>query len=105
MFAPSLLWGAESALVGLGAAAVGVTAEVLRAFAGDDLPRFTEASLRLDRLAAAKFTAGMEGYVQRMLWLAAAEGRIPASHAHDPYGPPLPGEGPTAALLDLLRAG
>ncbi|MEV1171069.1 dihydrodipicolinate synthase family protein [Nonomuraea sp. NPDC049784] len=90
MFGPSLLWGAEAALVGIAAASVGVTAAVLEAFRGKDLRVFEEASGRLDRLALATFTEPMEGYVQRMLWLAAAEGRVPESHAHDPYGPPLP---------------
>ncbi|WP_240506244.1 dihydrodipicolinate synthase family protein [Thermoactinospora rubra] len=89
MFGPSLLWGAQAALVGIAAARVQVTAEVVRAFRGSDLRAFEAASARLDRLAAATFTEPMEGYVQRMLWLAAGEGRIPASHAHDPYGPRL----------------
>ncbi|MEU6710414.1 dihydrodipicolinate synthase family protein [Nonomuraea sp. NPDC046802] len=92
MFGPSLLWGAEAALVGIAAASVGVTAAVLEAYAGKDLRAFEEASGRLDRLAQVTFTEPMEGYVQRMLWLAAAEGRVPGSHAHDPYGPPLPEE-------------
>jgi 4-hydroxy-tetrahydrodipicolinate synthase len=90
MFGPSLLWGAEAALVGLAAASVGVTAAVMDAYRGSDLRAFDAASARLDRLATATFTEPMEGYVQRMLWLAAAEGRIPESHAHDPYGPSLP---------------
>ncbi|MFI7224732.1 dihydrodipicolinate synthase family protein [Nonomuraea angiospora] len=92
MFGPSLLWGAEAALVGIAAASVGVTAAVLEAFAGKDLRAFEEASGRLDRLAQVTFTEPMEGYVQRMLWLAAAEGRVPETHAHDPYGPSLPEE-------------
>ncbi|MEU7852623.1 dihydrodipicolinate synthase family protein [Nonomuraea sp. NPDC049141] len=90
MFGPSLLWGAEAALVGLAAASVGVTAAVMDAYRGSDLRAFDAASGRLDSLATATFTEPMEGYVQRMLWLAAAEGRIPESHAHDPYGPSLP---------------
>jgi 4-hydroxy-tetrahydrodipicolinate synthase len=90
MFGPSLLWGAEAALVGLAAASVEVTAAVMDAYQGSDLRAFDAASARLDRLATATFTEPMEGYVQRMLWLAAAEGRIPESHAHDPYGPSLP---------------
>ncbi|MBN6051801.1 dihydrodipicolinate synthase family protein, partial [Nonomuraea sp. RK-328] len=98
MFGPSLLWGAEAALVGLAAASVEVTAAVLDAFRGSDLRAFEEASGRLDRLAQATFTEPMEGYVRRMLWLAAAEGRIPESHAHDPYGPPLP-EGERAEVV------
>ncbi|MFI7612392.1 dihydrodipicolinate synthase family protein [Nonomuraea terrae] len=98
MFGPSLLWGAQAALVGIAAASVETTAAVLRAFEGDDLRGFEKASARLDRLAAATFTAPMEGYVQRMLWLAAAEGLIPESHAFDPYGPGLP-EPERAAVL------
>ncbi|GIJ57759.1 dihydrodipicolinate synthase family protein [Virgisporangium aurantiacum] len=90
MFGPSLMWGAEAALVGLAAAAVPVTAEVLDAYANGDHARFVPASARLDRLAKVTFTEPMEGYVQRMLWIAAAEGRIPDDHAHDRHGPPLP---------------
>lgn len=89
MFGPSLLWGAEAALVGIAAAHVGVTADVMRTFQADDLRAFDRASVRLDRLASATFTGPMEGYVQRMLWLAADEGRIPESHAFDLYGPAL----------------
>jgi 4-hydroxy-tetrahydrodipicolinate synthase len=40
----------------------------------------------------------MEGYVQRMSWLAAAEGLIPEDRAHDPYGPALP-DGERAKVL------
>ncbi|MEV0389092.1 dihydrodipicolinate synthase family protein [Nonomuraea sp. NPDC050643] len=98
MFGPSLLWGAQAALVGLAAASVETTAAVLRAFAGEDLRDFEKASARLDRLAAATFTAPMEGYVQRMLWLAAEEGLIPESHACDPYGPALP-DGERATVI------
>lgn len=98
MFGPSLLWGAEAALVGIAAASVETTAAVMRAFGADDLRAFEKASARLDGLAAATFTAPMEGYVQRMLWLAAAEGLIPESHAHDPYGPGLP-EDERAAVI------
>ncbi|MEV4160336.1 dihydrodipicolinate synthase family protein [Nonomuraea dietziae] len=100
MFGPSLLWGAEAALVGIAAASVEATGAVMRAFQGDDLRAFEKASARLDRLAAATFTAPMEGYVQRMLWLAAAEGLIPESHAHDPFGPGLA----EAERADVLAA-
>ncbi|MET7464732.1 dihydrodipicolinate synthase family protein [Nonomuraea sp. NPDC005501] len=103
MFGPSLLWGAEAALVGIAAAAVEVTAAVLDAFRGDDLRAFHEASDRLDRLARVTFTEPMEGYVRRMLWLAAAEGRIPGSHAHDPYGPPLPADKHAQEHAEVVR--
>ncbi|WP_214320074.1 dihydrodipicolinate synthase family protein [Nonomuraea sediminis] len=89
MFAASLLWGCEAALVGLAAAHVPVTADVMRAYAGGDLRAFEKAAARLDALAATTFIEPMEGYVQRMLTLAAQEGRIPATHAHDPHCPPL----------------
>lgn len=89
MFGPSLLWGAQAALVGIAAAAVSVTAAPLRAFADRNYAEFVTASARLDRLAEVTFTEPMEGYVQRMLWIAAREGRIPDSAAVDPYGPQL----------------
>jgi 4-hydroxy-tetrahydrodipicolinate synthase len=104
MFGPSLLWGAQAALVGLAAAAVPITAEVLDAYARGDHARFVPASVRLDRLAAVTFTEPMEGYVQRMLWIAAAEGRIPDGHAHDRHGPPLPPDD-RERVLTVLRAG
>jgi len=103
MFGPSLLWGAEAALVGIAAAQVAVTAEVMRAFRGGSLAAFRAASARLDTLAEATFTDPMEGYVQRMLWLAAAEGRIPDTHAHDPFGPPLPPD-EQATVVQASRA-
>ncbi|NUT32326.1 MAG: dihydrodipicolinate synthase family protein [Hamadaea sp.] len=90
MFGPSLLWGAQSALVGLAAAAVPVTARVLRAYADKEYADFVTASAALDRFAAVAFDEPVEGYVQRMLWTAAAEGRIPAGFAADPQAPPLP---------------
>jgi 4-hydroxy-tetrahydrodipicolinate synthase len=98
MFGPSLLWGAQAALVGIAAASVRVTADVLRAYRDFGLREFEEASRRLDRLAEVTFTEPMEGYVQRMLWLAAAEGRIPESHATDLFGPPLAEEERAAVL-------
>ncbi|MGV9763665.1 dihydrodipicolinate synthase family protein [Micromonospora tulbaghiae] len=92
MFGPSLMWGAQAALVGLAAAAVPVTAAVLRAFAERRYADFVTASARLDRLAEVTFTEPIEGYVRRMLWIAAAEGRIPQSYADDRHGPALPAD-------------
>ncbi|MGC5022013.1 dihydrodipicolinate synthase family protein [Micromonospora sp. DT47] len=90
MFGPSLMWGAQAALVGLAAAAVPVTAAVLRSWADQEYGAFVAASARLDRLAEVTFTEPMEGYVRRMLWIAADEARIPADHAVDRHGPELP---------------
>ncbi|SEE98967.1 dihydrodipicolinate synthase family protein [Ruania alba] len=85
MFVPSLMWGATGALVGIGAAATAVTVRALSAFrAGDGI---VAASRALDSLAEATFRPPFDGYVQRMAWIAAAEGRIPAEFAHDPARP------------------
>ena len=90
MFGPSLLWGAQAALVGIAAAAVPATSAVLGAFAQRRYADFVAASARLDRLAATVFADPVDGYVQRMLWIAAAEGRIADEFATDHFGPPLP---------------
>lgn len=103
MFGPSLMWGAQSALVGLAAAAVPVTASVLRAFADKEYAEFVAASHRLDQLAEVTFSEPMEGYVQRMLWIAAVEGRIPRDHAIDPYGPGL-SDGDRERVLRVVRS-
>jgi 4-hydroxy-tetrahydrodipicolinate synthase len=90
MFGPSFMWGADTALVGIAAAQVELSAAVLRAWTCGDHAGFLTASDRLDRFAAATFYAPIEGYVQRMLWAAVWEGLIPEDAAHDPYGPDLP---------------
>jgi 4-hydroxy-tetrahydrodipicolinate synthase len=90
MYGPSMMWGADTALVGIAAAQVELSAAVLRAWTCGDHAGFLVASERLDRFAAATFYAPIEGYVQRMLWAAAWEGLLPWSAACDPYGPALP---------------
>jgi 4-hydroxy-tetrahydrodipicolinate synthase len=90
MYGPSMMWGADTALVGIAAAQVELSAAVLRAWTAGDSSGFLDASERLDRFAAATFYAPIEGYVQRMLWAAAWEGIVPEEAAHDPYGPALP---------------
>ncbi|WP_405998519.1 dihydrodipicolinate synthase family protein [Streptomyces sp. NBC_00829] len=87
MFGPSLMWGADSALVGIAAARVPLTNAVLDAWTSGDAPGFLRASARLDRFAESTFLDPIEGYVQRMLWAAVWEGLIPEESAHDPYGP------------------
>jgi 4-hydroxy-tetrahydrodipicolinate synthase len=89
MFGPSFMWGADTALVGIAAAQVELSAAVLRTWTSGDHTGFLTASDRLDRFAAATFYAPIEGYVQRMLWAAVWEGLIPEDAAHDPYGPDL----------------
>lgn len=85
----SLLLGARGALVGLGAAATDLQAELLRAHACGDWARFVQLSACCDRLAQATFTPPMEGYVRRMLWAAAADGALPDDACDDPWGPAL----------------
>ena len=92
MFGASLLWGADAALVGLAAAAVPTTASVLRAFRDERFAEFVAASAALDRFASVLFGDPVDGYVQRLLWIAAAEGRIPQSCATDPWAPALPAD-------------
>jgi 4-hydroxy-tetrahydrodipicolinate synthase len=86
----SLLLGARAALIGMGAALPDLQAELLRARAAEDWPRFVSLSELCDRFAQATFVEPMEGYIRRMLWAAAAEGAIPADSCDDPWGPVVP---------------
>lgn len=87
MFGPSLMWGCEAALVGIAAAAVDLTVDVLDSWMAGDTAAFVAASKTLDDFSKATFYAPIEGYVQRMLWAAQFEGLVPAEAAHDPFGP------------------
>ncbi|NGN63628.1 dihydrodipicolinate synthase family protein [Streptomyces sp. A7024] len=102
MFGPSLMWGADTALVGIAAAQVELTTAVLDAWTARDDTGFARASNRLDRFAEATFYAPIEGYVQRMLWAAVWEGLIPEAAAHDPYGP-RPAAGERQRVVDVLE--
>ncbi|AUH42374.1 dihydrodipicolinate synthase family protein [Streptomyces sp. CMB-StM0423] len=86
MFGPSLMWGADTALVGIAAARAELTTAVLDAWRRGDAAEFVRASGRLDRFAEAAFYAPIEGYVQRMHWAAVWEGLVPEGWGHDPYG-------------------
>ena len=86
----SLLWGAESALIGMGAALPELQAALLTAHAAGDLASFHRLSPIVDRFAQATFIEPMEGYVRRMLWAAAADGALPDDACDDPWGPDLP---------------
>ena len=86
----SLLLGARAALIGMGAALPDVQADLLRARAQEDWPRFIMLSEICDRFAQTTFIDPMEGYIRRMLWAAAADGGLPADACDDPWGPPLP---------------
>ena len=86
MFGPSLLWGADAALVGVAAAVAELSARLVHAWVAGEAAAFVPAARRLDRFAAAVFRDPMDAYVQRMLWAAEREGIVPAASAHDPHG-------------------
>ncbi|WP_460524597.1 dihydrodipicolinate synthase family protein [Flindersiella endophytica] len=88
MYGPSLMWGADAALVGIAAALPALSVAVLDAWNREDYAEFVAASARLDALAALTFREPMEGYVQRMAWAAEWQGILPGDLANDPYGPP-----------------
>ena len=86
----SVMAGATSALIGMGAALPDVQAELLHAWRDRQWERFVTLSALCDRLAQATFVEPMEGYVRRMLWAAAADGALPREACDDPWGPALP---------------
>jgi 4-hydroxy-tetrahydrodipicolinate synthase len=86
----SLMLGAQSALIGMGAALTDLQCALLRAQTSGDASRFARLTGIMDRFAQATFVPPMEGYVRRMLWAIAAEGIIPTDACDDPWGPPLP---------------
>ncbi|MDP3950065.1 dihydrodipicolinate synthase family protein [Microbacterium sp.] len=87
MLGPSLMWGAQGALVGLAAATVRPTAALISAHRDGDARAFLRASSAVDALAVSTFRQPWDGYVQRMLWIAADEGLIPSEYAVDPLRP------------------
>lgn len=91
MFGASLTWGADGALIGLAAALPEVSVDLVRSWRRGDAAAFVDACRRSDVLAAATFREPMEGYVQRMGWLAAWQGLLAEGAARDRFGPPLDG--------------
>jgi 4-hydroxy-tetrahydrodipicolinate synthase len=89
-FGYSVMAGATSALVGMGAAMPDVQAELLHAWRDGQYDRFVALSAVCDRLAQATFIEPMEGYIRRMLWAAAADGALPREACDDPWGLALP---------------
>ncbi|MET0132748.1 MAG: dihydrodipicolinate synthase family protein [Kibdelosporangium sp.] len=88
MLGPSLMWGADAALVGIAAALPRLTVDLVDAWTRQRHADFVTASGLVDALAALTFKAPMDTYVQRMAWLAAWEGRLPAGLCHDPVSAP-----------------
>lgn len=85
----SLMMGARSALIGMGAALTDIQAKLLEAKKNEDSATFQRLSAQLDAFGAATFTPPIEGYIRRMLWALAADGVIPDVTYEDPWGPPL----------------
>jgi 4-hydroxy-tetrahydrodipicolinate synthase len=103
MYGPSLMWGADTALLGIASALPEWSVAVLDAWTRGDHASFVAASTRLDALGRLTFREPMEGYVQRMAWIAAWQGILPSEVAVDPFGPPLPAD-ERERLLSAVRA-
>ena len=86
----SLMMGARSALIGMGAVETGLQAGLLAAHAARDHERFFRLSAACDRLGAVLFQEPVDGYPRRLLALLAARGVIPREAAYDPFGPEVP---------------
>jgi 4-hydroxy-tetrahydrodipicolinate synthase len=103
----SLMMGAGTALIGMGAALTDIQAALIASHAAADWARFHRLSAACDGFAQATFTEPMEGYIRRMLWALAEEGVIPADSCDDPWGPPLTEserEAVRAAVRDARQA-
>lgn len=85
----SLIAGADAALIGMAASVPGLSTALFEAKDAGDHARFLALTGAADAFAAQTFCQPMEGYIRRMLWAAAAEGRIPVEACDDPWGPPL----------------
>jgi 4-hydroxy-tetrahydrodipicolinate synthase len=85
----SLMCGATSALVGMGAACTALQAELLASHQRGDAAGFLACNALCDELGRFTFLPPMEGYIRRMLWCLVHQGVIGAEAAHDPWGPPL----------------
>lgn len=85
----SLMRGARSALIGMGAVCCELQADLVRAHREGDAARFLRLSAEADALAECLFVRPMEGYIRRVLWALAHLGVIPTEAACDPWGPEL----------------
>ncbi|MGG4553366.1 dihydrodipicolinate synthase family protein [Paenibacillus humicus] len=86
MFGYALMRGAQSALVGLGAAFPNIQADLIRAYRVQDYARFLDLSERVDGFAEMTFTEPMDKYILRMLHCLVFAGVIPQEAAHDMAG-------------------
>jgi 4-hydroxy-tetrahydrodipicolinate synthase len=98
----SLIAGADAALIGMAASVPALPVRLLEAREAGDDARFLALTAAADAFAAQTFCQPMEGYIRRMLWAAAAEGRIPLDACDDPWGPPL-GNDERARVTQAVR--
>lgn len=85
----SLMMGADSALVGMGAALTMLQSNMMRDFYTQKFESFLFRSRFIDRFAIATFTQPMDGYISRMLYTLAWLGIISHDAIFDPWGPEL----------------
>ena len=86
----SLMLGAQSALVGMGAALTDLQCALLKAHTAVRADDFLHLAGVIDRFSQQTFIPPMDGYVQRMLWAMVAEGVLSPDASDDPWGPSLP---------------
>jgi 4-hydroxy-tetrahydrodipicolinate synthase len=85
----SFMCGAQAALIGMGAACVGLQHNLMRAYFEGRAKDFMALSQAVDELGETLFVAPMEGYIGRMLLTLVHEGVIGHESSHDPWGPKL----------------
>lgn len=98
----SLIAGADAALIGMAASVPALPAALFEAQDAGNHGRFLHLTRAADRFAASTFCFPIEGYIRRMLWAAAAEGRIPRDACDDPWGPALDA-GEAQAVAEAVR--
>jgi 4-hydroxy-tetrahydrodipicolinate synthase len=81
----SLLRGAQTALIGMGAVCTDLQVELMTAHFGGRAERFLELSDMVDQLAEVLFIDPMEGYIGRILFALSKLGVIPIDAANDPW--------------------
>lgn len=105
MFGYSLMRGAHSALVGLGAAYPNIQSDLIQASIQQNAEKLIDLTLRIDRYAEGTFINPMDKYILRMLWMLVLAGVIPEESAHDPGGYVMTKEEVTALSELTVTAG
>lgn len=86
MFGYSLMRGATSTLMGLGAAYPNIQGDLINSYQEKKYELFMELSSRIDGYAEVTFTEPMDQYILRMLWSLVCAGVIPREAANDIVG-------------------